>query len=546
MITQEEILSKFPLSAPRDGQIDAIKYMLDRFEEGKKFAFLEAPCGAGKSVIAITAAQFFENSYYITATKILQDQLAREFGEAGQYANNMIDLKGRSAYECTYFKNNADKLKESKLITLKQYQEYFKYHSCADGHCRKNGVSKYDDPCLNNYLCLYYNQIAKAQSANICLMNFSSFLYQSTIARRFGHRKLMIIDEGHNIESQLLDFVSISLDESILPAVSFPDLEDARDYATWMEDQMILQILDEEINGALSRLDMRKADELASYKFKIGKFIEEMEDDDSRWVHEIISGKAGRKLVLKPIFVYRHAHRYLFNYADHVIIMSATILNVNVMTKSLGINKDQMSARRMFSRFPVENHPINYDPVAKFSGGPEGMKRWGPLLVNRVNEIMDIHAGQRGIIHTHNFAIADLLLNNCNSKAKSRFLFQRNFDNDKAVMLDEHSGRTDSVIVAPAMHEGIDLRDSLSRFQIICKVPYPNFFDDKQLAARKDVDPAFYDWLVALKITQSVGRSVRSETDWATTYILDESFNWFYYNNKAMLPPWFVDCLKGI
>ena len=131
MPTSQEILEQFPFDQPRDGQVDAVSWILDRFNEGKKIVFLEAPCGAGKSVIGMTVAKFYSNSFYITATKILQDQLSKEFGENGKYSTDMIDLKGRGAYECTYYKKNADKLKQAKLISLKQYTEYQKYHPRA-------------------------------------------------------------------------------------------------------------------------------------------------------------------------------------------------------------------------------------------------------------------------------------------------------------------------------------------------------------------------------------------------------------------------------
>ena len=58
-----------------------------------------------------------------------------------------------------------------------------------------------------------------------------------------------------------------------------------------------------------------------------------------------------------------------------------------------------------------------------------------------------------------------------------------------------------------------------------------------------EIDPQFYTWLTALKLVQSVGRSVRSETDWADTFILDKSFEWWHKRNLKMLPTWFKEAL---
>ncbi len=93
------------------------------------------------------------------------------------------------------------------------------------------------------------------------------------------------------------------------------------------------------------------------------------------------------------------------------------------------------------------------------------------------------------------------------------------------------------------MHEGLNLSEDLSRLQIIAKVPYPNFHNNKQLARRMELDRRFYNWLVALKIVQSYGRSIRSESDWADTYIIDGSFDRFYKENRKLMPVWFQEAI---
>jgi Rad3-related DNA helicase len=89
----------------------------------------------------------------------------------------------------------------------------------------------------------------------------------------------------------------------------------------------------------------------------------------------------------------------------------------------------------------------------------------------------------------------------------------------------------------------LDLVGELSRLQIICKVPWPNFYEDKQLARRVELDRRYLTWLTALKTCQSYGRSVRSETDWAHTYVLDEVFVSFLDDAKTMLPNWFKEAV---
>jgi Rad3-related DNA helicase len=122
-------------------------------------------------------------------------------------------------------------------------------------------------------------------------------------------------------------------------------------------------------------------------------------------------------------------------------------------------------------------------------------------------------------------------------------LFQKDFPS-KDEMLEEHGKRKNSIIVAPAMHEGIDLVDDLSRFQIICKVPYANQNDNPQLKKRVELSWNYYVWLTALKLVQSCGRSVRHDKDWAETYILDSGFGRFMDMSINILPEWFLEALQ--
>jgi Rad3-related DNA helicase len=163
-----------------------------------------------------------------------------------------------------------------------------------------------------------------------------------------------------------------------------------------------------------------------------------------------------------------------------------------------------------------------------------------PKVVQKVDEIIDNYPTSRGIVHTHNFRIAKAIVDG--SKHSGRILFQNNFKTKEA-MLEVHGEESDSIIVAPAMHQGLDLRDDLSRFQVICKVPWPNFKDDLQMAKRVEIDRRYYVWLTALKLVQSYGRSIRSDEDWADTFVLDEGFLRFLDDADKILPGWFREAV---
>ena len=571
-----KIDKSFPMPSYREGQKEAIEFVLKSFNSGKRIVILECPTGGGKSPIGMTIANMVGTSYYLTITKILQDQLVNDFG------HSIVELKGRNAYPCTFYKREGQKMVNRRLWTTDQLEVTMaKYHTCEAGYCRTHwngskhsctkcfhidGQADYGTPKgdldrlplgMHYSACPYYEQVFSAINSRKVVMNFSSFLFQTTMTKRFDtQRDLLILDESHNLEPQLLDFVSFSITDIHLQkhGIFIPELNSPYNYYIWMRDTHVAQYLKDAIEKAKKAEDVHLVDELSRVLKKYQLFVHRIEDADSNadteWVSEYTEklNNAGiilyRSVTIKPVFVHGFAEELLFQHAKHILMMSATILDVNVVCKSLGLKKSEVASKRMSNRFPVENRPIYLNTVAKMTGGKDSMHKWAPKLAEGVNKIMLTHAGEKGIIHTHNFAIMEYLLTRCTPEHKSRFLNQRDFAT-KTKMLEEHARRADSVIVAPAMHEGIDLVDSLSRFQILCKVPYANCFDNKQLARRVEIDRRYYTWLTALKLVQSYGRSIRSETDYAITYILDESIYKFLQDAKTMLPDWFIEAIQN-
>jgi Rad3-related DNA helicase len=98
-----------------------------------------------------------------------------------------------------------------------------------------------------------------------------------------------------------------------------------------------------------------------------------------------------------------------------------------------------------------------------------------------------------------------------------------------------------SVLISPSMMEGFDFVDDLARWQAIIKVPW-SYLGDRQVAAKKDQNPEWYDTEAIKAIIQTCGRPVRSKTDHAVTYILDSDFSilWEKYG-KRLFPKWWTD-----
>ena len=354
-----------------------------------------------------------------------------------------------------------------------------------------------------------------------------------------------LVSNCHNSEPQLLDYISVSLNDKRLCKRGFilEEYELPEEYCTaFIQNDVVTKIraIADEAEEAGEPEDLKVADEYHRLALRLESFYESMQVGED-WVAEFRTAEGSRTVTLKPIFVHSKSHKLLFDYGQKVLLMSATILEVDIFCSSLGIPRQQVAAYRMKNRFPVQNRPIYMHSAGRITGGPNKMHEWSAKLVAKADEVLDKYEHDRGIIHTHNFAIANLLMEK--SRHRARFLYQRKFPT-KEEMLKRHADSDNTVIVAPAMHEGLDLYGDLSRIQIICKVPWPNFMDNKQLARRLELDRRYYLWLTALKLIQSSGRSIRSEDDWAHTYILDEVFNSFMREAESMIPTWFKDAVE--
>jgi Rad3-related DNA helicase len=567
MFDLDKIDQCFPKKSYRPQQRECIEYIVNQFNSDKKTVVLECPTGSGKSAIAMTIANMVSSSYYLTSSKQLQDQLLDDY-------DDIVVLKGRNAYPCTYWSRRYSILRDRKMMTSNELATIISQNpTCDNGYCKRGlrgdehtGKASCKQCFTSNgqlpgeltelplgmthSACPYFEKLFDAVKARKVVMNFNNFVAQTSI-QRFGVRDLLIIDEAHNQESILMDLVSATLSDYRLKKfnIKIPEYDTVAKYIKWVNDNKIRDLLvtvceELKCSGVSTYNEIDSiTNMIKSYDSVINKIDNNTYGDE--WIVQYEDLGTYRKVIFKPVYVQNYANDILYKYANKVLMLSATILDGNVFCNSLGIERYDAALKRIGNNFPVENRLIHFDPVCKLTGGKTQSAVWMPKVIKKVNELVRKYKGKKGIIHTHNFAIHKALLEGCDSDVRCRFLDQNNFS-DKTDMLAYHAKCDDTVIVAPAMHEGLDLKDDLSRFQIIAKIPYPNFYSDKQLARRKELDPKYYDWLTALKLVQSVGRSIRSNTDYADTYIIDESFKDVMKYNSSMFPKWFKEAIRGL
>ena len=219
-------------------------------------------------------------------------------------------------------------------------------------------------------------------------------------------------------------------------------------------------------------------------------------------------------------------------------MMSATILDKTGFCKLLGLNENDVAFLSLPSPFPKKNRPVLFSGIGSMSAS--NIQASLPRLGQAVKAILANHNTDKGIIHCHTFRIAKYLYNFLND---NRVLIH-NSQNRNEILEKHKRSKKPTVILSPSMTEGVDLPDDTSRFQVICKVPYP-YLGDKLVKKKMNKWKWWYSYQTTKALIQASGRSIRSENDSAVTYVLDSDFDRFLHKNQDLFPPNFKDCIIG-
>jgi Rad3-related DNA helicase len=559
------ILKHFPKGfTPRPQQIASIEQIARAFMTGKRVVVLEMPTGGGKSFncMSISRALGADGyaSHFLTIQKNLQDQYTKDFPPPE------IELaKGRTNYLCTH----GDARKDQDCARGVCREEYNRglIPECIDmqkaaelvepepGESTEMAIGRaiygleLKDPEI--HACPYWAQLQRCANNPVALFNYKAFLAQQRLGR-FKKRKLLVCDEGHNIESELMGFVSMTLTEWTLGIINVRidrEITTKQEFMAWLRDWQVL----ERVARALEGMDGKKEDVPEDLRQAEAEAIRELAGklelfsyyfEQTEWVLETIEyenerrKEVSRKIVARPLFVSSFANDLLFRHGERVLAVSATFLDVETWAESLGLRMDEVAHVEVPCDFPRENRPIHLEYCGNM--GFKYFEETKPKFVHKINQILRRHQGQRGIIHSHSNKLTAVLREEI---ASPRFLFQTDFEEDKDAMIAALQRTRDGVIVAPGMHEGYDLKNDLSRFQVVAKVPYPTT-KDKVVEQRMKRDERWYQWQTALKLVQSLGRSVRSKDDWAYSYILDRGFEGFFARGRKMIPSYIRAAFK--
>lgn len=517
-------------SAFRPAQWDAIKEINDAFRT-YDVVFLEAPTGAGKTLIGETVRLLLkQRAYYTCTTKALQDQFANDF----EYA---AVLKGRSNY-----------FTESGALDRfgNPHRHSWSNITCAD--CTGAGAEDDFDCqwCSTKDSCPFQAAKMHAVLSPLSVLNTAYLLSDPSIRSR----GLVIADEADMLEPSLMSHIELEITPDRMKRIGLSPPARRTVEDTWPEwAELALQITREyyETLPKASHVPAQVKERNGTRQLidKLKMLVVELAEGG--WVYDGYS-RSPDHVIFRPVKVAKYAPDYLWSLGDKWLLMSATILSPLLMADELGLDLAEMSwtSIKVPSSYPVENRPVYFSSVADMAF--KNKETAWPKLAEGVEGVLLRHPGERVLVHTVSYELARYLHDylGLSVRLRGRNLVTYGSSREKDAALDAYTVTPGSVLLAPSMDRGVDLPGDLCTVQVVAKVPYPNL-KDKQINARMRM-PHGQTWYImrAIRnIVQSTGRGVRSSTDKATTYILDEQFRtnvWAKYDH--LFPDWWKEALR--
>ena len=522
-----------PFPEWRPNQLEAVESCVKAVKRNKKFIILEGPTGAGKSSVAVEILRRLGGGRILTSQVLLQEQYKKDYPEFQL-------LKGSGRYSCHY--EGPPEFVNGKAVGPKGWEKIGVTDHCGESTkwMHKAGIAR----CGN---CNYLNAVELTARSKFSIMNYHSYYFQNKYRENLFKGNNIVLDEAHNLNNVTTSLYTREFKE--FAGFIYPKLE-ASDCHKGMNKKDIVGItnkdyVDQVLQDYLAHVDNRilvcSKKRTLSYRKELA-WLQEIRgqvDFQIKYVkrpfftYNMESRGRRKYLVCKPIDV-RQLIRNCFYEGNQVkIFMSATILDTDVFCKEMGLDQKDVHHVRMHDVFDPTRHLI------RFVQEPKNMQAKGrefslKVVLPTIKKILERHQGQKGLIHAQTYKVCEYINN---ALGLSRITFNRNIMH----ALSLHREKMESVLLSPAMKEGVDLPGRESEFQIMVVVPYPTF--DLHTVNKMKINGRFYQWATAVDFVQSLGRSVRTVNDTCVTYLIDSRFYSHIKSMEENFSPYLQKCL---
>lgn len=468
----------------RDSQVKALKEV-QRVWNDSDVIVIQLPTSFGKTLISKTIMDWQKRAAYLAPTNILVKQFTESYPRTPS-------ILAKELYEC---KEPGYSYCEDRAESYQKQKKKF---------CDGCPYVKDNKRIMNRY---------RTQSASTSHMYIARKLYQPVV----------IIDEAHTLINLLQDWHSVNISYKKFKYPVHNGFINRDELKFWIEN--------------LKGVDDILTDVKRGQKGLKTLYDELMHDKGQYLIKEELNHN-DRVLKLVPLD-FRGLWNPIFNKAEKLVLMSATISEQDIAL--LGLANRRVSYITAESPIPKENRPcILVNEIGPLSYN--NLKEKAPLICDIIRDILSHHKNEKGLIHV-TYQLADIIKRTYKDRPGHERLIFHDKLNKAEKFNDFKRGEGESVLVASGMYEGVDLPYDAGRFQIICKVPWPNL-NEPAIKVKMALDKGWYEWTALKDCLQAYGRICRSPEDYGVTYILDASFKRLL-NNKA-LPAWFKLAYKEV
>lgn len=524
----------------RPHQLEAVVEIIDAYARGAQVVFVDAPTGAGKTLIGEMVRRLITNrALYVCHGLGLQDQFVRDFPDAAvlkgktNYPTHLAPFPDTTAADCNRHKPTKKEV--------------------SDGAEPGEALCSW---CPDVKRCPQAVALDTALTAELAVVNTSLlFARMSQVAPGRG---LVVIDEADTLETLMMGELEFRVSAGTLRRIGVQAPKKGSHSPTlakWIKNDLATAVsrgvrdLSSVLVGDPEDVTARRQQrQLMGLLKRCPDMAREVESDE--WVRDYDKTDG---FILKPVRASDFSQEMLWKWAPLWLLMSATLVSTDEMMDSLGMDGMRVETVTVPMTFPIENRTIHAVPIAAMTAANKD-EAW-PAMARAIKGIQELHPEDKILVHTVSYDLAKYLSLNARGDGRAVYNYNDSTSRDQAVQqfkddrrgLDvfDVEGRRPAIMFAPSLDRGFDFKGDEARVVVVAKVPYP-YLGDQQVSARLHTrgGQQWYTVQTVRSLIQMTGRGVRSADDWCTSYILDSTFlTKLWKKDKRLLPKWWREAV---
>ena len=454
-----------------------------------------------------------------------------------KYDINQVDFK-KEDIKNELFKNVCTAIKDGyKYIVLESFYEKSEIINLLSTQFKDVCVLTNNKQSKNRFIH-NFDSIHFGKNIVHC---YSDFLSKLKSDSNFAKKNIFILDDAHRLEKIFVDefsyrFGLVNIYNDLNEVLSI-DTELNRlkktDSNEWLK---FFKKINTEYETLIQSVNEKQKEYLYSNKEELEKVIEYIELNKNQFC-SFSDNSYFFGVTFRPINISKFFQKIMLNYCDVCIFISSSILNPEKFIKEFGIDISEV-------KFIHENIMFNKEKTNIYAKNSINMnfKMNYKKIIPIINEILEIHKNNKGLIFTSNSDIKNVVMKNIKDE---RLISHGSSDFEKQMQIFQRGRK--SIFVSESINEGYEFPDGQCRFQIILKQPLDPW--DGRSRRKNELEKWWYDYRTAVNLVQIFKRAVTSSKDYCEIYMIDESLLRFLkddVDNNNFIPDYMLNSVVDV